>query len=54
MIGWDSKREGVMMRALRAKFSSPTLKRILLSTGDRHLAHDSTEDFWGVGRDGKG
>ena len=43
-----------MTKALRAKFSSPTLKRVLLSTGDRQLIHDSTEEFWGVGKDGNG
>ena len=42
------------MKALRTKFNNPTLKRVLLSTGDRQLVHDSTEEFWGVGKDGNG
>ena len=51
---WDSLREGVMLKALRAKFTDTTLKRILLDTGDRHLVHDSKEEFWGIGTDEKG
>ena len=54
VICWDYKREGVMLKALRAKFCDAKLKRILQGTADRHLVHDSKEEFWGTGRVGNG
>lgn len=52
---WDAVREDVMRTALRAKFSEPALRALLLSTGDRPLVEDSPYDpYWGTGKDGRG
>ena len=51
---WDSKREEVMYNALRAKFWNQPLKKILLDTENKVIVNDSTNSFWGVGKDGNG
>jgi N-glycosidase YbiA len=52
---WDAVREDVMRTALRAKFTQPALRTLLLSTGDRPLVEDSPYDrYWGTGKDGRG
>ena len=51
---WDSKREEVMYNALRAKFWNQPLKKILLDTENKVIVNDSTDSFWGVGKDGNG
>ena len=51
---WDSKREEVMYNALRAKFWNQPLRKILLDTDDKFIVNDSTNSFWGVGKDGNG
>lgn len=52
---WDLEREGVMARALEAKFTqNEALRKLLLSTGERKLEEASPSDsYWGIGR-GKG
>lgn len=45
---WEEIKEEVMLKALRVKFSIPTLRRALLSTGDALLEEDSPDDmYWG-------
>jgi N-glycosidase YbiA len=52
---WDAVREDIMRKALRAKFSDPALRALLLSTGERPLVEDSPYDrYWGTGKDGRG
>ena len=52
---WNDVKEDVMLIALRLKFRSPNLLKLLVSTGDRPLFEKSDTDFyWGVGRDGSG
>ena len=52
---WDSIKTDVMLRALRAKFGVPYLRKLLLGTGDAVLVEDSPGDFfWGTGHDGTG
>ena len=52
---WDSKKEGVMLTGLRAKFQQNTgLLEQLKSTGARPIIEASTDAFWGEGRTGKG
>ncbi len=52
---WDTEREGVMAKALEAKFTqNEALKSLLLKTGSRKLEEASPSDsYWGMGR-GKG
>lgn len=47
---WESVKETVMLKALKAKFTQhPKLKEVLLSTGDARLHEDSPKDiYWGV------
>lgn len=47
---WESVKEMVMLKALKAKFTQHTkLKEVLLSTGDAKLHEDSPKDmYWGV------
>jgi N-glycosidase YbiA len=52
---WDSYREEVMRKALKAKFEqNPNLKTLLLSTTGRPLVEDTSDAYWGQGRNKKG
>lgn len=52
---WNDVKDEVMLLALRLKFSAPTLRDLLLATGNRPLHEKSDGDFyWGIGRDGSG
>ena len=52
---WESVRLDLFKKALSAKFSSHTaLKDKLLGTSDALLEDASQDDFWGIGKDGKG
>ena len=52
---WMSVREDVMLDAVRAKFQNPKLRAKLLGTGTLLIRNLSPQDnFWGVGRSGKG
>jgi ribA/ribD-fused uncharacterized protein len=48
---WDTHRDTIMERALRAKFSeNRQLRELLLSTGDRPLIENNKRDsYWGIG-----
>ncbi len=51
---WESKRVGVMMKGIRAKFTqNPELREKLLATGETILHEGNMDDkFWGMeGRD---
>jgi ribA/ribD-fused uncharacterized protein len=48
---WEKVKYQVMLNGLRAKFSQPQFKKILLSTGDRPLYEASPYDReWGTGQ----
>jgi ribA/ribD-fused uncharacterized protein len=52
---WMKVRESVMLTAVRAKFQAQALKAKLLATGKVLIRDMSPQDnFWGVGRSGKG
>lgn len=53
---WASVRDGVMTKALRAKFTQDAdLRRRLLGTGSRALVlHSAENNYWGDGGDGSG
>ena len=53
---WEKVKCDVMLKALLAKFTQhEDLKRLLLSTGNRHLVeHTSNDSFWGDGGNGSG
>jgi ribA/ribD-fused uncharacterized protein len=53
---WESAKEGVMLEALRAKFSQhEDLKKVLLETGKRQLVEHTRHDwYWADGGDGSG
>ena len=53
---WDSCRDEVMLKAVRAKFlAHADLRNLLLSTGKKRLIEASPYDsYWGEGRNGKG
>lgn len=52
---WNDVKDDFMRNALRAKFSFPDLRNLLLSTGEAGLIEDSPTDYyWGCGRDGSG
>lgn len=53
---WASVKDGVMLEALRAKFSQHAdLRALLLATGDARLVeHTANDDYWGDGGDGSG
>jgi N-glycosidase YbiA len=53
---WDTIRNEVMAKALRAKFTqNEPLKALLLSTGSKKLEEASpTDSYWGTGKNGKG
>lgn len=52
---WDTVKLAVMSDILTAKFSDPTLRKLLIDTGDAELIEGNTwgDTFWGV-CDGKG
>lgn len=53
---WESVKEAVMLKGIRAKFDqNPTLKQLLLDTGDSYLEETNTwnDKYWGV-CEGKG
>lgn len=53
---WESAKEGVMLEALRAKFTQhDDLRAVLLGTGDAELVeHTEKDSYWGDGGDGSG
>jgi ribA/ribD-fused uncharacterized protein len=53
---WEPAKDGIMMEALRAKFSQHAeLTELLLSTGDAELIEHTTNDrYWADGGDGSG
>lgn len=53
---WEEKKEGIMEKAVYAKFSQQEpLTRLLLSTGDHPLVQiKPTDGYWGSGRTGEG
>lgn len=53
---WESAKDGVMKKAILAKFlQHEDLKKLLLSTGDALLIEHTTNDaYWGDGSDGHG
>lgn len=48
---WDSKREAIMEKGVRAKFTQhPELRKKLLETGDKVIGKaDGRNTFWGIG-----
>lgn len=53
---WEAVKDGVMLEALRAKFSQhDDLRALLLATGDARLVeHTGNDAYWGDGGDGSG
>lgn len=53
---WDTIKDGVMLRAVRAKFAQHRdLAELLLSTGSaRIIEHSSNDSYWADGGDGTG
>ena len=53
---WADKKEEIMYKALKAKFSQNSdIRDMLLKTNDRMLVEDSPYDgYWGIGKDKKG
>ncbi len=53
---WDSVKDDVMRKALKAKFTQhSTLREILLSTGDAKITeHTGRDSYWADGGDGRG
>lgn len=53
---WEAVRDGVMLQALRAKFTQhPALREILLSTrGATLVEHTANDRYWADGGDGSG
>ncbi|MET0688753.1 MAG: NADAR family protein [Methyloceanibacter sp.] len=53
---WAEAKDAVMERAVRCKLEQhPSLRELLLSTGDEDLAEAAPSDYyWGVGADGTG
>lgn len=53
---WDSRKDAVMERALRAKFTQHrSLRALLVGSGDEKIEEDSAkDDCWGTGADGTG
>ena len=51
---WEDVKDGIMMKALRAKFKDPHLRKLLLSTNDLPLVQLKYCSYWGSGRDGRG
>ena len=53
---WESIKDGVMLEALRAKFTQHAdLRALLLATGEARLVeHTDNDSYWGDGGDGSG
>ena len=52
---WESLRDEVMIRGIRAKFENIELRRVLVNTGYKLLIEASPYDYyWGCGADGSG
>jgi len=53
---WESVKDGVMRKAVLAKFTQhESLRQLLLSSGDAKLVeHTGNDSYWGDGGDGKG
>ncbi len=53
---WDTKRDEVMLEAIRKKFQAhKSVRELLLATGDEELIENAPSDFyWGCGRTGNG
>jgi len=53
---WEDIKESIMAKGIEAKFTQhPSLKTILLSTGDKLIRETSPRDsYWGTGSDGQG
>jgi N-glycosidase YbiA len=53
---WEQVKDDMMRKAVRAKVEQhPTIKSLLLSTGDDTIMEDSPIDYyWGIGADGTG
>ena len=53
---WEAVKDSVMYTALLAKFrQNPTLRKLLLSTGEFEIKEESPwDEYWAVGRDGLG
>lgn len=53
---WESVKDGIMLKALRAKFTQHgNLRILLLGTGDAKLVeHTKNDSYWGDGGDGTG
>ena len=53
---WESVKDSIMRKAVRAKFTQhDDIRQILLSTGDaRIVEHTENDSYWGDGGDGKG
>jgi ribA/ribD-fused uncharacterized protein len=53
---WERVKDGIMLEALRAKFTQHHhLRELLLATGDARLVeHTSRDSYWGDGGDGTG
>jgi len=53
---WDTKRDDVMLEAVRKKFQTHAeVREQLLATGDEELIENAPSDFyWGCGRTGTG
>jgi N-glycosidase YbiA len=52
---WEKNKEGVMLKALQAKFSDPVLKKKLMDTGYSVLIeHTDRDSYWGDGGNGSG
>jgi adenylate cyclase len=53
---WNQRKDGVMERALRAKFTQhESLRDLLVGSGNEKIEEDSPKDaYWGTGPDGTG
>ena len=53
---WESAKDGVMRKAVTAKFTQhPELRELLVATGDAKLVeHTENDAYWGDGGDGSG
>lgn len=53
---WEAVKDGIMRRAVRAKFEQhPDICAVLLGTGDEEIIEDAPNDYyWGCGAKGTG